>query len=208
MNTTGNDCGAMNALLNSSTGRKLLAEAERRDVKFEFKPDDGDNQKAKYNPNTNTIVVEYGSLEKMTEHLGHELVHATTRENGNSMKEEKMAFILGEQVASEAGVNNNPHSNSFWNNHVDKSYKNDRLKEDNGIMGALSFLNNDTAQVAPQQNNDTNLMGALNSLNSLVDQGDFFAKDTPAQNNDLYGNMMNFFQMIFGLFSGGQQNLS
>jgi len=247
MNTTGNDYGTMNALMSSSTGRKLLADAERRGVKLEFKPD----KKNAFNPNTNTITIGQDSLEKMTEHLGHELVHATTRENGNSMKEEKMAFIIGEQVASEAGVNNNPHSESFWNNHVDKAYKNDGLKADNGIMGALSFLNNDVAQAAPQQNNDNSLMGVMNSLNTAADQGspindlmsalnsansgfdqgspvndimsflnptnsgfdqgNSFANMAPAQNNDQYGNMMNFVQMIFGMVNGGQgqfQNFS
>ncbi|MEW5822545.1 MAG: DUF6782 family putative metallopeptidase [Cyanobacteriota bacterium] len=143
MRVSGNDRGCVNTLKKSATGRKLLQEAEKRGVKIEFKPDNGDSKMGQYNPNTNTITVESGNMEKMVETLGHELVHATTRENGNSMNEEKSAFIIGEKIAQEAGVNANPHSQQYWANHVDNAYKG--LTQDNGILAKLYALGVDPA---------------------------------------------------------------
>ncbi|MGD9580528.1 MAG: DUF6782 family putative metallopeptidase, partial [Vampirovibrionia bacterium] len=138
MRITGSDNGSINTLKKSATGRKLLEEAQRRGVNIQFKADNGDSTMGQYNPNNNTITVEQGNIEKMTEVLAHELVHATTKENGNSMNEEKMAFIIGEKVSEEAGVNNTKHSDSYWNNHVNSAYSG--LKNDNGIMNALAAL--------------------------------------------------------------------
>jgi hypothetical protein len=128
----------MNTLQQSPTGMKLLQEAQRRGVKINFAANNGDNVLGQYNPNNNSITVESGNLETMVETLAHELVHATTRENGNSMNEEVSAFVIGEQVAREAGVDQNPHHADFWKNHVANSYKG--LAQDNGIMGALNAL--------------------------------------------------------------------
>lgn len=177
MNTSGNDFGAMNTLMSSATGRTLLADAEKRGVKIEFKPNNGDSQAGKYNPNTKTITVEHNSLEKMTEVLGHELVHATTPENGNSMKEEKMAFIMGEKIAKEAGVDNKPHSDAFWNNFVDNKYKSKNLKDDNGIMSALHNLDIAAREGAPKTNKGS------------------------TQNSDFKGLIKNFLQMLQSQFS-------
>lgn len=138
MNVTGNDRGCLATLQKSATGRKLLEEAAKRGVKIEFKADNGDSTMGQYNPNNNTITVESGNMEKMVETLGHELLHATTNENGNSMQEEKMAFVIGEQIAEEAGVNNVKHDEAFWGNHVNNAYKG--LQNDNGIMNAMNAL--------------------------------------------------------------------
>jgi hypothetical protein len=128
----------INKLMQSPTGMKLLQEAQNKGVKINFAQNNGDNVLGQYNPNNNTITVENGNMETMVETLAHELVHATTRENGNSMNEETTAFIIGEQVAKEAGVDTNPHNADFWQNHVANSYKG--LAQDNGIMGALNAL--------------------------------------------------------------------
>lgn len=208
MRITGNDNGAMKTLQKSETGRKLLAEAEKRGVKIEFKPDNGDSTMGQYNPNNNTISVENGNIEKMTEVLAHELLHATTSENGNSMNEEKMAFIMGEQVAREAGVDYNPHDNNFWNNHVDKAYTG--LKNDNGIMSAINALDLAAGQGTPT-NTATNTQ-----YNQAANQATPAANATPAtydpfaqaaNNNPLQGQlngpqngmmqmMMQFFMMM------------
>lgn len=138
MQISGNDNGALAALKRSATGQKLLAEAEKRGVKIEFKANNGDSTMGQFNPNNNTVTVENASLEQMVETLAHELVHASTKENGNSMQEEKSAFIIGEKVAEEAGVNYNKHDPSYWANHVDRAYSG--LSGDNGILSSLYAL--------------------------------------------------------------------
>lgn len=233
MRISGNDRGAMNTLQKSQTGRKLLAEAEKRGVKIEFKPDNGDSTMGQYNPNTNTISVEHGNIEKMTEVLGHELLHATTAENGNSMKEEKMAFIMGEQIAQEAGVNKNPHDASYWNNHVDRAYTG--LKNDNGIMSALQALDLAAGQGTPGNaatNNMTNYganqtnpaANAANTNNTANTGNTADAANNPfnlANNNPLQGQnhgpkngfmqmmmqfMMMMMQMMFQMMQGQTNN--
>jgi hypothetical protein len=128
----------VNTLMRSPTGQKLMEEAQRRGVNIKFAPDNGDNVNGQYDPNTNTVTVELTNLETAVETLAHELVHAITPENGNSMNEEYMCFLVGEQVAKEAGVDFNPHHADFWKNHVASSYKG--LAQDNGIANALSSL--------------------------------------------------------------------
>jgi hypothetical protein len=128
----------INVLQKSPTGAKLLAEAQKKGVKINLGANLGANVNGQYDPKNNTISVKNGDLETMVETLAHELVHATTPENGNSMNEEKTAFLIGEQVAAEAGVDNNHRGAAFWNQHVEKSYSG--LAKDNGIMGALNAL--------------------------------------------------------------------
>ena len=228
MRITGNDNGAMKTLKKSQTGRKLLQEAEKRGVNIQFKKDNGDSTMGQYNPNNKTITVEQGNIEKMTEVLGHELVHASTPENGNSMKEEKMAFIIGEKVASEAGVNKNPHSESYWNNHVDKAYSG--LKNDNGIMSALSALdlaaNQATAANTATNNTATNATNNTETATNATDTANTAANATPAQENNPFEAannnnqqtqqnnpqngfiqmMMQFFMMMMQMFMQNQPN--
>jgi DNA uptake protein ComE-like DNA-binding protein len=171
---------------------KLLQEAQRRGVQINFAQNNGDNVLGQYNPNNNTITVENNDLETMVETLAHELVHATTPENGNSLNEEYSAFVIGEQVAKEAGVDNNPHSADFWKNHVANSYSG--LAKDNGIFGALNALGiaaNDAqaaikpaaqnaaaptygqaaaaaANITPQQAATDPFTSAMNQANSII----------------------------------------
>jgi hypothetical protein len=182
MRVTGGHQNVINTLQKSETGRKLLSEAEKRGVKIEFKPNNGDNVNGQYNPNNNTITVDSNNLETMVETLGHELVHATTRENGNSKNEELSAFLIGEKIAKEAGVDANPHHADFWKNHVANSYKD--LKQDNGIMGSLNALG-----IAAQGNNpatagaNTPIAGNIPNLSQLANYGAQAANpQTAAQN--------------------------
>lgn len=224
MRITGNDNGAMNTLKKSQTGRKLLQEAEKRGVNIQFKPDNGDSTMGQYNPNTKTITVEQGNIEKMTEVLGHELVHASTPENGNSMKEEKMAFIIGEKIAGEAGVNKDPHTESYWNNHVNSAYSG--LKNDNGIMSALSALDLAANQATAANTAATNATNNADTATNATNTGNTAANATPAQENnpfDIANNnnqqtqqnnpqngfmqmMMQFFMMMIQMFMQNRPN--
>lgn len=130
----------MNTIWNTPTGQKLMQNAADRGVNIQFLPDNGDNVKGLFDPTSNTITVENGTQEEMVETLAHELVHAATPENGNSLNEEYMAFVTGEKVAQEAGINFNPHGNDFWAQHVGSAYGNDGLPNDNGIAGSLANL--------------------------------------------------------------------
>ncbi|MEW5820357.1 MAG: DUF6782 family putative metallopeptidase [Cyanobacteriota bacterium] len=220
---SGNDNGAMEALKRSATGQKLLAEAEKRGVKIQFAADNGDNTMGQYNPNNNTITVESGNIEKMTEVLAHELVHATTKDNGNSMQEEKLAFQIGEKVAGEAGVNYNPHDASYWNNHVNKAYSG--LSNDNGIMNALNALgvtaDGITANnLATGVNNNTAnnyAAEAPNAAAGVANNADPFAaanQNNPLANmqNQMQGGLlqmiMMLMQMIMKLMMGQGNNLN
>lgn len=183
MRISGNDGGSIAALQRSQTGQRLLAEAERRGVKIEFKPDNGDTTMGQYNPNNNTVTVESGNIEKMVETLAHELVHASTRENGNSMQEEKSAFIIGEKVAEEAGVNYNKHDPSYWANHVDRAYSG--LANDNGILSSLYALGiSPTGQdPLPANQRANNAANNTNNANYAANNANNFVAPNAAANN-------------------------
>lgn len=155
--TSGNN--ALNRLTSTATGYKLYQEALKRGVNIKFAENNGDNVMGQFDPKSNTITVENASLEQMVEVLGHEMVHATTKENGNSKNEETSAFIIGEQIAQEAGVNTNAHDASFWQQHVNNAYTG--LQSDNGIASALTGLG-----IGPTGNNSIGANPAIQAADA------------------------------------------
>lgn len=138
-NNTNATTNAEEILKDSPTGMKLLEEAKNNGTKIIFdKGEEGVN--GYFDPNNNTIHIHANGSEDQAETLAHELLHATTAENGNSLEEEKEAFKIGESVAAELGIDRIHRGEDFWNKHVDSAYKGDGLKKDNGIEAAMANL--------------------------------------------------------------------
>lgn len=155
---------AASLLGKSQTGMNLLQEAQRRGINIEFQQNPGNGVMGYFDPNKDTVVVHSNDPEKMTETLAHELYHAVTKENGNSMNEELAAFLIGEQVAGEAGVDFNPHTNKFWEDHVNRAYGADGLAQDNGALNSLNQLGIDlNAPAAARNYTNNNAVGPANA---------------------------------------------
>lgn len=136
----GNGNQVLDTIAKSPTGLKLLQQAQQAGVKINFAPDKGDGVNGFYDPNNNSITVHAKDLETMTETLAHELYHAVTKGNGNSIEEEKAAFAIGEQVAGEAGVDANHRGTAFWDAHVERAYAGDGLARTNGTAAAMAQM--------------------------------------------------------------------
>ena len=86
---------SLSAIAADEEGQILLQQAEARGVKIQvgnLPP----NVNGQFDPNTNTITVKDPNNIKT---LAHELVHAATPENGNSLAEEGAADEVGYRIA-------------------------------------------------------------------------------------------------------------
>ncbi|MEW5822560.1 MAG: hypothetical protein AB1782_20370 [Cyanobacteriota bacterium] len=187
----------MNLVGATPTGSKLLNEAARQGVNIQFLPNNGDNVIGQYDPTSNTVSVEENDLETMVEVLSHELVHSTTPGNGNSLEEEYSAFLVGEKVAGEAGVDYNPHSNSFWSDHVKSSYGDQGLVASNGILNDLGMMGIELPGLGSTGGNLTpglNLPGseftASGGIGAMASAGSFGAFAAAGNLNSLLGMNM------------------
>jgi hypothetical protein len=101
--TNGNSNGnqtlqqSLQAIASDPEGRILLSKAQERGVKIQAGETGAPNVLGKFETGSNTITVKDPSNVKT---LVHELVHATTPEDGNSQKEEGLANVIGNRVES------------------------------------------------------------------------------------------------------------
>jgi hypothetical protein len=115
-------------------GAKLLEEAKRRGVKIQVGDTGKQNVLGLFDPNTNTVTV---SDPENIKTIVHELVHATTPEDGNSKEEEATANIIGDRV--QARLNGRtPRNPSDISRETKPLYGN--LKENNPIRDSLFKL--------------------------------------------------------------------
>ncbi|MDX2085433.1 MAG: hypothetical protein SFZ03_08605 [Candidatus Melainabacteria bacterium] len=84
---------------NSPTSRALMDVAAANGVRIRVDTTGNRNILGFYDPNTNEIVV--GNPQNLST-IVHELTHAVTRNNGNSLTEEGLADVIGEIGAAEA----------------------------------------------------------------------------------------------------------
>lgn len=210
MNAINSGNYALQKLLSTPTGQKLFQECQQKGVKINFAEDNGDSSMGQFDPKTNTITVENGSLEQMIEVLAHEMLHASTPENGNSKQEELAAFLIGERAASEAGVNNNPQGADFYGAHIDKAYAG--LQEDNGISNAISNMGLGANQIGNVGQNSFNTgnanifaMSGTNGNNVFASTANPFSlgdnQQANGQQNQQNDPMMQMFQMMMNFFS-------
>jgi hypothetical protein len=140
----------INILSESETGLKLLTEAKARNVHIDYVGNNGDSIAGLYDGGSNTITLEnQGNLERNIEVLAHELGHAITPENNNSMSEEFGNMLLGEKVAKELGIDNTPHSNGDWQNLVQNFYGRMGLPADNNFFEQMKSMGIDILEGAP-----------------------------------------------------------
>jgi hypothetical protein len=91
----------LNQLAEDPEGQNLLTEAQRRGVSIEVgQPADG--ALAHFDPASNKIVIGKDTMKNGTglQSLIHELVHATTPQDGDSQHEEGMANVIADRIAA------------------------------------------------------------------------------------------------------------
>jgi hypothetical protein len=124
------------AISQDPEGGRLLAEARRRGVQFRVGATSRDNWAGEFNPNNNTITVRDGADVRV---LVHELVHATTTEDGNSLHEEATAFIVGERVAARLNGTQSRDRDTIYRETMGL-YRGARLARTNGVENSLSRI--------------------------------------------------------------------
>lgn len=193
----------------SSTGSQLLDQVSRRGVKIKvvdsIKSNDPNSvTNGFYDPNSNTITVRKDSQENMLKVLAHESVHAVTREDGNSKTEEMTAFKMGEKVATEAGLNSNPKSDSQIASNVNSCYQG--LQANNGIQNDLSKLGlNAGGASAIQKCSESS--GSSGTGSSTASSSNPFAADSSstgaaANTSNIFAMIMQLLQQILALLQG------
>lgn len=115
-------------------GSRLLAEAERRGVRISPGNPGGSNILGVFNPNNNSIIVRDPSNIKT---IIHELVHATTPEDGNSRTEEGLANVVGDRVASRIQGRTPGNPSAIFNNTLGLYPE---LRGRNGIRSSLAGM--------------------------------------------------------------------
>lgn len=127
--------GMVNAIRQTPTGSKLYNQCVNNGIQFVARPNDGDDIIG-YFDGYNTIYVETDRIDI----LAHEMLHGATPQNGNSMQEEKLAFMLGEQVQSELTPGFQPQPEHYWANFVNQNYSSMGIPYDNGIKNDIASL--------------------------------------------------------------------
>lgn len=124
----------LNALAQDPEGAKLLEKAKANGFSVKVGNTGGNNVLGVTDPNTKTIILGDGNNLKT---LVHELVHASTTNDGNSQTEEGLANIIGKRVESRLTGKPLENPNTTFNNTL-PNYKN--LNANNNIVQSLSAL--------------------------------------------------------------------
>lgn len=202
--------GSLTSLMRkSATGSKLLDQVNKRGVKINvvdnIKSNDPNSvTNGFYDPNKNTITIRKDSMEDMLKVLAHESVHAVTKEDGNSKAEEVSAFKMGEKVATEAGINTDPKSDSEIANNVNSCYKG--LQSNNGIQNDLSNLGLNAGGTSAIQNCSES-SGSSGTDSSAASSSNPFTTDSSstsaaASTSNIFAMIMQLLQQILALLQG------
>lgn len=125
---------SLNLIATDPEGQKLLAEAQKRGVTIKVANTGDRNVLGAFDPRTNSITIGNGNNIKT---IVHELVHATTSQDGNSQTEEGLANVVGKRVESRLrGIPLEDPTTTF--NNTLPNYTN--LNRNNNIRQSLSNL--------------------------------------------------------------------
>jgi hypothetical protein len=150
---------ALSDISRDPEGQKLLAAAKQKGVQIQMGPPEAAQAdgsiKRGYQQGNNIVINSYDSKEGLRATLAHELVHAATQGDGNSMQEETVADVVGNRIARRInGQGTSPQqeksdysSRSAWVHNPASDYLSDNLPENNGILQSLQGLGIDVSSM-------------------------------------------------------------
>lgn len=86
---------------NDPEGRILLAEAEKKGITIKLDPPEaskGGSIRRGYQENNTIVILSYPNTDELRSTIAHELVHAVTQSDNNSMMEETVADVIGDRI--------------------------------------------------------------------------------------------------------------
>lgn len=141
-NITGANTAPLQSLINQlatdPVGRLELALAKKNGVQIQYTSTGDPNILGDYQPSTNTITINPSGTTQLKT-LAHELVHAATPSDGDSILEEGIANIVGTQVAARIQGTVAPDPNQVLQQTI-PIYQNAGLPNDNTIVQDLAAL--------------------------------------------------------------------